>query len=719
MSRIVKINNKYYDFDPVNKSFLITAQELKILGIKNYYFMLEVKHPELGVQDLDPYDPGLTSEEIGRIIIECKQNPWYFFRTVARVPVSGTGSVPPILLRPSAAAIWCFMNSIDFELCQPRQTYKSTWCTIIFEYMFLLEYNNVNLPLLHLKLERALKSAEQLRDYICALPAYMNPWSKRNKLPGTKSLKYDEHNVSIVPLASADSDVKAGDLLRGMTIFGGMFEEWEYLAHFMSIMEGGTPAIISGREIGRKYGVRTCVMMLSTPGNLETEEGRAAQRMIDMTPPFNEQMYDFTEQEKEEFFSGVTHLNKNGQPEQVTRLYIEFDYIQCRKNQMWLEEQHREAVAKGRVNEYLRGVLMKRFRGTDAVLFEQRDIDYIQQHVKEPDHVIFLMKKYNLYCYNHQIDSPDLNSDTPYFDTQIPYLIGNDVAGGGDGDNTTFCIVHPYTLEVVGELTSPYIGTLDHMRLIIELAKLIPRGVFCLETNSIGKAIVDFIQESQLEARFYHDPQLDITKNAIMKETNESAIMKHKAQQKKYIGTYVSAKTRENMIKLLIRYVKEYRHLINTKYLVKDIMNLERKKNGKVEATNGEHDDMVMAYLHTLYVLHYGSQLNRFGIDKNKCTYEKVYEELRSYEEDIAKETINNVVPYDNPNSYENQMLEDIINGNAREYSAGGGVDVYGYSRDQYNQPRIPTSSIQNNPQGETLSSSDIAYFMSVNSMLF
>lgn len=38
-SDIKMINGKYYDFTPnKNESFLITAKELKELGIKNYYF---------------------------------------------------------------------------------------------------------------------------------------------------------------------------------------------------------------------------------------------------------------------------------------------------------------------------------------------------------------------------------------------------------------------------------------------------------------------------------------------------------------------------------------------------------------------------------------------------------------------------------------------------------------------------------------------------------
>ena len=719
MSNIIRIDNKYYDFGTKNNSFLITAQELKTLGIKNYYFMLEVKNPQLGVQDIDPYDEKITPEDAGRIIVECKQNPWFFFRELARVPVSGAGSVPAILLRPSTAAIWCFLHSIDFLLCQPRQTYKSTWCTIILEYMFLFEYNNVNIPLLHLKLDRALQSTEQLRDYICILPKYMNPWSDRNKLPGLKSIKYDAHNTSIIPIASADSEVKAGDLIRGLTVLGAMLEEYEYLHHFMSIMEGGTPAIISGREIGRKYGVRTCVMYLSTPGNLETEEGRQSKRMIDMTPVFNEQMYDLTEDELKEFFSGMTHVNSKGDPEQITSLYIEFNYNQCRKDDKWLREQYNEALKKNKIEEYKRGVLLLRYAGDKSVIFEQRDLDYIRDNVREPDHVIFILKKYNLYVYNHEIYSPDLNSDTPYFDTQIPYLIGNDVAAGGDGDNTTFCIVHPYTLQVVGEMFSPYMGALDHMRVIIELAKLIPRGIFCLETNSVGKALVDFVQESNLISRFYYDPKLDITKNAITKEhEDDSVIMKRRAQQKKYIGTYVGSAVRDTMMKLLIRNVHDYRQLINTKYLVRDILNLVRGKNGKIQAAEGEHDDMVMAYLHTVYVLQYGSELLRFGIDKKKCTYEKVYEEIQAYEDHIAEETVNNMIPYKNKDAFENQLLYDLTSGgsNAIEYSQGG-TDIYGYSHDQYNNMYIQKSQ-QQHPT-DVLDASDYAFYNSVNDMLF
>ena len=98
MSNIVKIGARYYDFGTKNKSFLLTAQELKTLGIKRWYFMLEVKRPDLGVQDIDPYDPNISAENIGRCANECKQNPWYFFREVSRVPVQSYSQYPSSLV---------------------------------------------------------------------------------------------------------------------------------------------------------------------------------------------------------------------------------------------------------------------------------------------------------------------------------------------------------------------------------------------------------------------------------------------------------------------------------------------------------------------------------------------------------------------------------------------------------------------------------------------
>lgn len=698
---------RFYDFGTKNESFLLTAKELRSLGIKCWYWMLEVKNPHFNLSDIDPYDPKISADDIGKILIECKQNPLYFFREVMKVPVRGAGRYPMLLRRSSAASIWCFLHSIDFLLNTPRQLQKTTWITAIITYMFLFEYRNIEIPYMHTRQDRCIENAEMLRDYITSLPPYLNPWYGQTKLPGVKSLKYNQHNVSITLLASADSPTKARDKMRGMTLFSCFLDEWEYVPFIDSVLEGATPAIISGRNIMRQSGGRTCMMFASTPGDLETTTGKAAQKIIDMTPRFSEQLYDFNDQDLSNFFEGVTHLDENGNPVKVTMLYIEYYYFQLRQNEVWLNEQYHEALRLNKLAEYRRGILLQRFRGSGSEIFKQEDIDYLNQNVKQPDHEIMLLKKYILYVYNHEILVPDINSQVPYFDMSIPYMIGIDVAAGGEGDNTTLCIVHPYTLQIVGEIISPYMGILDLMRVITQIAKMLPKCIFCVETNNCGKAIVDFVQESQLESRFYFDPKLDLTKNVTEKD-NVDLSLKRKAKNKKYIGTYVTPKVRHNMFELLIMYVKEYRHLLLAKYLVKDIGNLVKDKSGKIAAADGEHDDMVMAYLHVLYVLNYGYDLTRFGIDKTLCTYEKGKRIVDEYENQVAEETIDNTVPYGQPTMYEDQLLHDIID--SQEFDKETGIDTYGYTRQQYNQ----RNQLDPNPV-ETLSRGDMAFFREVN----
>ena len=742
MSKIIKIGDKYFDFGTKNQSFLQTAYELKALNIKNFYFMLEVKYPNTGVQDLDPYDPNLTSEQIGAIILECKQNPWYFFREVSRVPAGGA-PVPfqAYLHRSSCAMVWCYMRNIDFMVCQPRQTYKTTWIIILLSYAFVFECRKVRIPFMHLDERGVLKNCTDFRDYIAALPPYLNPWYDMNKLPGPKSIRDDreKHQVSVKIVTQSESQEKARDKLRGDTLFVGFLDEWEYIAFINEVISGGAPAMLSGRAIAEQTGARTCMMYASTPGDLETDTGVAAQHIIDMTPRFHEGLYDATDKEINLFLITATRrfdddtsegtvvvdpsldMNLDDIPKS-TRVYIEFTYKQLRKDEKWLREQYIAALQSGKVAEYRRGILLDRFRGGDAALFDQKDIDYIKSIVREPDNQIIIkytiankVRIFHLDVYKHPINQGDLSLDEAYFDIYVPYLIGIDVSAGGNGDNTAICIVHPYTLEVVAELQSPYIGLFDLMRIITYLAKLVPSGVFCVETNSVGKAIIDFVQETKLEHRFYHDPELDMSKNAITMQQDEAKFVETKAKSKQYIGTYVTPKVRNNMMDLLKLHVHDYRNHINTQGLVKDICSLVKIK-GKIQAGNNAHDDMVMAYLHTLYILYYGFDLTRFGIDKNRCSFKKPAEIVHTYEKEMDENVIDNMKPYDQPTMYEQQLLTELTSIEVPQISNMNGRDVYGYSSQDYIR-NSPAYQYQPEPRPDNLnlSADDYTFLNSVN----
>lgn len=709
MSNIVRINDekgqpRFYDFGTKNGSFLLTAKELKELGVKNWYFMLEVKYPGFNVQDIDPYDPNISAENIGRILVECKHNPWFFFREVLRIPVRGSGSLPLYLHRAGCAAIWCWLNSFDFELVQPRQTYKTTVITGIMAYAMLFEYRNCDIPYMHKTEKRCTDNVGILRDYIMALPTYMNPWANAKHPPGLQSLKYEGHNVSIAVISAAKSESVATDKARGFSLFTWFVDECEFIPFMKAVIDGANPTIVQARQTAREKGIRASMMYASTPGDLETDEGKEWQKILDNMPVFKESYYDCTPEELINIKS-VSVDDPDHVP--ITMFYIEFNHEQLRKNEAYLREQYYEAVKKNTLGEYRRGVLLQRFRGGEGSFFYQEDIDYIQQKIREPDYTIPILNKYRLHVYKHQIRVPDLTSDTPYFDMSVPYLIGIDCATGKAGDNTAICIVHPYTLEVVGEFLSSLIGALDLMRTVTILAGMLPRALFCIESNMTGVDIIDFVQETRLENRFYHDPRAtELTKN-VTEHKDEDFKLKQRAQAKRHFGTFMSNKTRKMMFNILRDVVHDYRHLVYTKYLVKDICNLVEDKTGKMAAASGEHDDLVIAYLHTLYVLRYGYELGRFGINKSLCTYDKSVNVMKEYEEKISSDTIDNSLPDNHSFPIEEQILQDITSGSM--YNNSNNQDMYGLRPDQYNQ----RNTLVQSPVLQS-TANDIAFFRDI-----
>lgn len=98
-----------------------------------------------------------------------------------------------------------------------------------------------------------------------------------------------------------------------------------------------------------------------------------------------------------------------------------------------------------------------------------------------------------------------------------------------------------------------------------------------------------------------------------------------------------------------------------------------------------------MAYLHVVYILHYGINLERFGVYKERCTWEKDAEIAGEYDDQVEVENVS-IKPYDTSTQYEDQLLSELMDTD-RGFSNPGGVDDYGYQQKQYNQ--LPGQNMQ------------------------
>ena len=126
---------------------------------------------------------------------------------------------------------------------------------------------------------------------------------------------------------------------------------------------------------------------------------------------------------------------------------------------------------------------------------------------------------------------------------------------------------------------------------------------------------------------------------------------------------------------------------------------------------------MVIAYLHTLYVLYYGFDLSRFGIDKSRCVFKKPAEVVKEFEKEQDENTVDNTKRYDQPTMYEGQLLEELMGQSSEPMiSTMTGTDDYGYSAKDYIK-NSPEYQHQPEPGSEDmgLSASDYEFLNAVN----
>ena len=228
MSRLRRIKGKLYDTGTKNTTFLKVARDLKTLGIKNFYFMLELNDPSL--IDIDPYAENLTLDQISRIMNECTRNVWYYLREVCRIPQQGGVPCHFKANRGNVASIWCTLHGIDSWLCLPRQQGKTVSILALLSWMYSFGTNDSKFIFINKDGDNAKSNLQILADIIECLPYYLHfeqvfeeDTSTPGKMKVTKakknatSIKHPVTKNQIITKASAASYTKALSMARGMT----------------------------------------------------------------------------------------------------------------------------------------------------------------------------------------------------------------------------------------------------------------------------------------------------------------------------------------------------------------------------------------------------------------------------------------------------------------------------------------------------------------------
>lgn len=619
MSDIKQINGKFYDFGCKNESFILTAKELKTLGIKNYYFMLRIDNPR--VADIDPFNPNITPQEVNALMHECRTNMWFFIRTMVRMR-TGKGVVPYSLHRGLAAALWCFERSQDFCLNEPRQTYKTTgtlggpvlWAFQLSRnakmHFFGKETENTKRNLAHLK-----SNIELLPEWLQFRKYMADDGKIKKSRQSTEILENNllHNSVEIHPKPTSLSHAQGMGRGGSGTIL--YFDEIEFMPFFGEVLSNSAPLFKTASENAAAAGLPYCRIFTTTPGNLDTKEGRDAYPVIQSMIPWTEKIYDMTDDEIAEYKSAFTEEYHNSEEKHTREVidvyYIEYQYFQVRKTYDWVLEQYQLSGDKMAIR---REILLQRLRGSNSSPFSPEDIEYLISNMKKSTNDMLICGKWLYRLYDHGAGyqfgrAKDL-------DENIPYLVGIDPASGGGGDNFSVHIVNPYNLQIAAEFKSPYISGPNAVRMLIELvSNHIPKAVLIPEKNSMGIYLIQMLLETSIRDNLYWSESAKQLEEMVEESADDFELKSMAAKYKKY-GTYTSNKVRNAMFELLFQHVDGHKELLNTEYLVDDMCKLIKTSTGRIQADQGEHDDCVMSYLHAIYIYYTGDNLLHFGIDK-------------------------------------------------------------------------------------------------------
>ena len=257
------------------------------------------------------------------------------------------------------------------------------------------------------------------------------------------------------------------------------------------------------------------------------------------------------------------------------------------------------ALVNGDPTAIKRELLLQRIRGSKDSPFSEEDLMAIQEIKPVVIEEHYIMDIYQLNVYKT-------------LRKEFPYLVGVDVATGVNNDSTAVSVVNPYTLQVDAEFRSPIMSYPDLKRFLYQLVKkYIPNAVLCIEKNHGGDSVIQDLRETVLNRNLYHSMSKDLVDDNNAKITNGH--IEREVERRRSFGVFTGKNSRALMIDLLFLTVQENKDRITSHFVIDDILKLVRK-NGKIQAAVGEHDDSIMSYLIALYVYTYGKNLNRWGI---------------------------------------------------------------------------------------------------------
>lgn len=613
------------DVNTKNTTWLEMAKVYHHMGIKNHMFPLALHDASL--INVDPFDPDISLENQFRVAMECKVNPWYYFREIARVPAgSGEDAASLQANRGNIALYWCFFNHVMVFLIQIRQTGKSVSADELITYLLNIRCKNTDINLLTKDDLLRAKNIKRLKDIDVELPFYLKQRTKadanNNEQITVKSLgnTFTTH----VPQASPKAADKVG---RGLTSPIFFLDESPFQNNAHISIPAALAAGNNARERAAKNDEPYGTVFTTTSGKKDTKEGAYIYRLLNEAMPFNEILYDAKDPvELEQIIRKASRTIKGGKGGGTFRVNITLNHKQLGKTDEWLKKNIEDAAVDDEA-QVDRDFFNRWTSGSLSSPLSIETMEKIRASEREPSYVEISRQGYttNWFVAQNMIESQLASGK---------HVLSMDTSDASGGDDISLRVIDVSDGRLVACGTYNETNIITFSQWVAEWFIRFESIIGIIERRSTGVAVLDQLllilpsmgidPFKRLFNRVVNDSDEEPERFKEIQVPFERRSQDIYVKYKKHFGFATSGSgitSRSELYSTTLQSMaKQVGDVVFDKVTIDQILSLIIK-NGRVDHPAGEHDDMCIAILLGHWFLTQGKNLGFYGFDINKILY--------------------------------------------------------------------------------------------------
>jgi len=602
------------DTNTTNKTFLALAQDYKNMHIKNHQWPLALLDREL--VGVNPRDPNLSGELKTRIRVECELNPTYVLREIIRIPprASAGDGFQFRADRGNMALFWTFWAGQDILLIQPRQTGKSIIADCIQSGCLMFWSNNTDHTMLTKDDPLRRANIHRMKALMARMPSYLNETMKGVDLDNQHEITYYARNNRYITGVARSSVQGADNLGRGMTTPVRQIDESPFFFNIQVTMQAAMPGGIAARreaiESGNPYGT----MLTTTAGKLNSRDGAYVYGLLTGGCPWSEPLMDSID--KDHFEKIVTKYS----PGDKNIVSAVFSHRQLGYSDEWL---FRTAKETGLSGEAADRDLLNIWTSGDLMSPLEEQARAIILRVKRPAVDTELFGGEYLFDWFVPVHQ------RPQHNPHKTYILGLDTSEGIGRDRLSLELVDSETGETVGSMACNETLLNRYTQFLLEFMVANRNTVLVIERKSTAQSIIDTLLTmlpehgedpfKRIYNRVVHEAS-GPTKEAF-KLIQGPLHRRDPAVYVKYKGFFGFVTTGDSRRELYVNVFKRATsicaHGIYDEHLAAELMALV-VKDGRIDHSEGQHDDRVVSWLLAQWFLMHGLNLSYYGIDPGR-----------------------------------------------------------------------------------------------------